>query len=127
MPKITPPSPNVSAMQRYGDIPVGLYSGVPNISVPLYEIKSDDITVPISISYHASGVKVADEASRIGLGWVLNAGGVISRNIVGKDDFSYNGGFYYHNTSTPDIVNGPPYLGNILNIQDGCALILDRI
>src|SRR5688572_5624468 len=108
LPRLIPPSPNSVAMQRYGDIPVGLYTGTPNISIPLFEAKSGDISVPISISYHASGIKVADEASRVGLGWVLNAGGVISRNIVGADDFVYTA-FNYHITSTPDIVSGTPW------------------
>src|SRR6185503_8841866 len=102
------PSPTVMAMQKYGDIPVSPYTGVPNISIPLYTIKSHDITVPISLSYHASGIKVAEEASNVGLGWVLNAGGTISRNILGTDDF-LNG--TYFNSITPhqpvmDFTNG---------------------
>ncbi|MEJ0033217.1 MAG: hypothetical protein WDO15_24075 [Bacteroidota bacterium] len=85
-PKIIPPSPNVAALQKYGNIPVSPYTGVADVSVPLYEIKIRDISVPISISYHGSGIKVGEEASRVGLGWSLNAGGVISRNIINRDD-----------------------------------------
>ena len=88
LPNIIPPSPNAAALGQYGDIPVSNYTGVPNISIPLYTVKSGDIEVPISISYHASGIKVAQEASWVGLGWVLNAGGVITRQIRGIDDFS---------------------------------------
>ncbi|HEY9008863.1 MAG TPA: hypothetical protein VIM75_22160 [Ohtaekwangia sp.] len=86
-PKIIPPTPNAAAFAKYGNIPISTYTGVPEISIPLYEIKVRDISVPISLSYHASGIKVADESSRVGLGWVLNAGGVISRNIINRDDF----------------------------------------
>ncbi len=68
LPKLIPPSPSVQAMQRYGNIPVGYHTGTPNISIPLFEAKSDDISVPISISYHASGIRVGDESSRVGLG-----------------------------------------------------------
>jgi hypothetical protein len=108
LPKIIPPSPNVAALQRYGEIPVSPYTGVPNISIPLYEIKAGGITIPISISYHASGIKVADEASRVGLGWALNAGGVISRVIMGFDDFIPSGynPTAYHSSSIPDLQTG---------------------
>lgn len=108
LPKIIPPSPNVAALQRYGEIPVSPYTGVPNISIPLYEIKSGGVTIPISISYHASGIKVADEASRVGLGWALNAGGVISRVIMGFDDFVPSGYNVnnYHSSAIPDLLPG---------------------
>src|SRR3954462_15371526 len=86
--QVVRPSPNVQAMQKYGDIPVSAYTGIANISIPLYTIQFRDITVPISLSYHASGIKVAEEASQVGLGWVLNAGGTISRTVMGDDDFN---------------------------------------
>lgn len=84
--KVIPPSPNASSLGTYGDIPVGHYTGVPNINIPLYEIESGNIKVPISLSYHAAGIKVAQEASWVGLGWSLNAGGIITRSIRGWDD-----------------------------------------
>ncbi len=100
--KLTPPSPNVMAMQKYGDIPISAYTGIPSISVPLYTIKFRDITVPISLSYHASGIKVSEEAGQVGLGWSLNAGGNISRNIMGDDDFNSN---QYFNGASNDIID----------------------
>src|SRR5262245_52897899 len=103
IPKIVPPAPDVANLQRYGDLPISTYTGTPSISIPLYEVKSWDISVPISISYNASGIRVADEAGRVGLGWVLNAGGAISRNIIGKDDWDN-----YH-SQTHEIPLGPRY------------------
>ncbi len=58
-----PPSPTAAALAKYGDIPVGYHTGTPNISIPLYEVKSKELSLPISLSYHASGIKVADIAS----------------------------------------------------------------
>lgn len=121
---IIPPSPNAAALQKYGDIPVGLYNGIPNVAIPLYEIKSKDISVPISISYHASGIKVSDEASRVGLGWALNAGGVITRQIMGQDDFEYNS-FNYHNgnLAIPETVSDVALdKGRTFNIQTNCTV-----
>lgn len=84
--KIIPPSPTTSALAKYGDIPVSLYTGTPNISIPLYEISTGDFSLPISLSYQASGIKVEDIASWVGLGWSLNAGGIISRSVRGLPD-----------------------------------------
>ena len=84
--RMLPPTPQAAALARYGDYPVSLATGVPEISIPLYEIKLGNYTLPISISYHASGNKVDDIASPVGLGWVLNAGGAICRTVCGAPD-----------------------------------------
>ena len=97
LPNIIPPSPNAETIQKYGDFPVSNYTGIPDITIPIYNIALKDITLPITLSYNASGIKVNEEASRIGLGWTLNAGGLISHTIRETNDFySYN----YLNSST---------------------------
>ena len=83
LPSVIPPSPAVANFLRYGDIPVDYSTGVPNISVPLYTVKGHKLELPISISYHASGIKVEDKASVVGLGWVLNSGGFVAENVLG--------------------------------------------
>jgi YD repeat-containing protein len=97
--KFVPTSPNAASLGIFGSIPVGHYTGVPNISIPLYEIKSGDLTLPISLAYHASGIKVAQEASSVGLGWALMAGGCITRSVKQGDDFGNRNGSY--GTGTP--------------------------
>lgn len=92
---IIPTSPNTAALGAYGVVPVDLHTGTISVSVPIYEINLDGKVIPISLSYRTTGVKVAQEASSVGLGWVLNAGGCIVRNIKGLDDFG-GGGFYDH-------------------------------
>lgn len=85
-PTIIPPSPQAQAFMRYGEIPVSHSTGVPNIEIPIYTIEGKNLKLPISISYHASGIKVNDVASEVGLGWVLNCGGMVSRTIFGLPD-----------------------------------------
>jgi hypothetical protein len=85
------PSPNAASLGKYGQIPIGHYTGVPNISIPIYEITSGRLKLPISISYHAVGVKVEEIASWVGLGWSLNAGGVVTRQTRGRPDEMTNG------------------------------------
>ena len=89
--KILPLSPQAAALARYGEYPVSHATGVPDISIPLYNIKLGNFTLPISISYHASGIKVDDVASAVGLGWSLNAGGVIARSVRGLPDLKESG------------------------------------
>src|SRR3982751_6438258 len=71
LPKVISPTPEAQNFLRYGEIPVDISTGVPSISVPLFSVKSRKLEFPVSASYHASGIKVGDRASVIGLGWVL--------------------------------------------------------
>lgn len=88
---ILPPSPTASSLGKYADWPVNLYTGVPSINVPLYELKGRKTSVPIALNYHASGIKVSEIASWVGLGFSLDAGGVITRSVMGLPDD--NGGY----------------------------------
>ncbi len=89
---ITIASPNAAALGKYGDYPVGYHTGVPQINIPIYNVKEGSLSLPISLSYHASGLKVMEPASWVGAGWNLNAGGAIIRSVVGQpDDRAYLG------------------------------------
>ncbi|MEZ4826285.1 MAG: hypothetical protein R3C61_08320 [Bacteroidia bacterium] len=88
------PTPNAASLGKYGDIPVSTYTGIPNIEIPIYTVKDGAIDLPITLSYHSSGMKVGESASWVGLGWNLNAGGMITRTVMGiSDDDDY--GYYY--------------------------------
>lgn len=92
--KIIPPTPNAASLGSYGNIPIGLYTGQPNISFPMYTIEYNDLSVPINLSYNYSGLKVEDYPSWVGTGWTLTGTGVISRQVRGLADETtagYNG------------------------------------
>jgi hypothetical protein len=91
---LTLPSPEAAALGKYGVWPVSQYTGVPNISVPIYNISINGFSLPISLSYHAGGVKIEDKASWVGTNWSLNASGMIGRTVVGLPDED-NGGILY--------------------------------
>jgi hypothetical protein len=55
---ITVSSPNAASLGKYGDYPVSYNTGLPQISIPFYTVKEGPLSLPISISYHASGLKV---------------------------------------------------------------------
>lgn len=83
---VTLPSPEAMAFQRYGDYPVTHNSGLIDISIPLWEVKSGSLSLPISMSSHASGRRVDDVEGALGFAWTLNAGGVINQKIKGLKD-----------------------------------------
>lgn len=81
-----PPSPTPGSIVNQIDQSVQYYTGALNVSIPLHTLKSRSLELPISLSYNGSGVKVNDLSSWVGLGWSLNAGGVISRVMRGLPD-----------------------------------------
>lgn len=81
-----PKSPNATAFAKYGDYPVNLYSGLPEISIPLYTVESGSLSIPITLSYHPSGMLVDEAPGWVGAGWSINTGGMISRRIMGTPD-----------------------------------------
>ena len=56
-PQVTPPSPEAAELTKYITYPVNLSNGLVQTSIPLYEIVDGDIRIPITLNYHASGLK----------------------------------------------------------------------
>ncbi|MEH6305278.1 RHS repeat domain-containing protein, partial [Olivibacter sp. CPCC 100613] len=81
-----PSSPDVGNLLRSGNIPVNMFTGAAQLSIPIYSLKVKDFEMPISLSYQGSGIKIEEIAPSTGMGWTLNVGGVISKNIRGTDD-----------------------------------------
>jgi YD repeat-containing protein len=118
-PSIAPPSPDAQSFMRYGAIPVDYSTGVPKIEIPLYEVRSGQLSLPLSLSYHAAGVKVNDIAGVAGLGWKLNAGGVLTRTVKGfADDNSTQGSFFHPFLTTAQInTEGTPGNANLSGVN----------
>lgn len=93
VPSITPVSPGAAAMEKYQFYPVDYSTGIPDITIPLYEIKVGEVVLPITLSYHASGLKPKEEAGRAGTGWTLNIEPSVMRQIRGIADDSGSGWF----------------------------------
>ncbi len=89
-PRITPVSPEAASLAKYINYPVNYGTGLVRIEIPLYEIQDGDLKLPITLSYHSSGIKVNEPNGWVGLGWTLNAEPFISSNINGvADDRGY--------------------------------------
>ena len=104
---IIPPSPTATAMAKYGDIPVKLFVGTPDINVPVYTITDRDLSVPIILNYLATGIKVEEIASWVGLNWSISAGGAITRSIRGLPDENISFGYFNGIDDITAVVNKP--------------------
>lgn len=80
-------TPEAASLEKYGTIAMTEYTGTPNIRIPLLEVKSGDVSYPIELYYDASGIKVEQNATFVGLGWNLSCGGYIKHIVCGHDDF----------------------------------------
>lgn len=112
---VVPPSPEATAIQRYGNTNVSHYTGAASVTIPLYTIRNNTTSLPIALNYTGSnGITVQEMASRVGLGWSLGAGGAVSRVIRGlADDKQYVGFLNYGEIEDPQF-NGA---GDFLNIE----------
>ncbi|MCD7901068.1 MAG: hypothetical protein LUH22_14720 [Bacteroides sp.] len=107
-------TPTVASFTKFIDHPVNLFNGTPDVNIPIYTLKDGMVEIPITLRYNTSGIKVAEEASWVGLGWNLNVGGVIVQNSVGRQDNSryftenlnyYPSGIFQNYTTIPYNVN----------------------
>lgn len=98
-------APNTASLGLFGDIPVGNYTGTPDISVPLYKVQEGNLTVDLVCRYHASGIGVSTQASSIGLSWALDAGGMVGRSVRGNPD---DDGWYLYGNTKIIPSNKPP-------------------
>jgi hypothetical protein len=106
------PSPDVAATATYGIVPVALYTGTPQVSFPIYTVKAGSLTVPVSLDYNYNGLRPKEDASWVGLGWNLSAGGVITRIVQGQVDGSKSSGYNYDQYSLIDSLNSQTWLQN---------------
>ncbi len=109
LPNVIPPSPEAAQLAKFVESPVSLYSGTPTISLPIITVNTGNISVPVSLFYDAKGVMVAEQSSRVGTGWTLNAGGAITRQVRMKPD-EHSGG-YMNTEFTDDFHNNPTTRG----------------
>lgn len=79
-------SPEVASLGLYGNIPVSLSTGTPNISVPLHEFNIGKYSLSMDANYHLADVKPDNQGGTLGIGWSLAVGGYITRTVRGDAD-----------------------------------------
>ncbi|PWG78075.1 hypothetical protein DDR33_24190 [Pararcticibacter amylolyticus] len=125
------PSPNAAAMGVFAQFPAGSFTGVPPITVPLYDMTFNDISLPVRLAYNTNLVKPDNNSSWVGFGWNLTAGGMITRVVNDKpDDQNYDddrkyissnvtdvGYYYHHYLSSSDWTTKERIEGAALDMQ----------
>lgn len=86
--QFTPPSPQSLEFIKYGDYPVSYFSGVPDISIPIHQVDYYGYQLPLTLKYHASGIRAGSHVDQTGIGWTLFGGGEISRTVKSVPDES---------------------------------------
>lgn len=99
-PTVVPPSPTVSALGQYGLVPVSMSTGAINPEIPLYDFRTANLSIPVSLSYQGMAVRTDEISSWVGMHWSLNSGGVISRIVRDDED-----GMNYFNSVYPSTFN----------------------
>lgn len=109
-----PPAPEAASLGNYGNVPINKYNGTANVSVPIYAVGLDNLSLPLTASYNTGGIRVGQDATWVGLGWNLTTGVSITREINGFDDLR---GLAYTGNIIPGDV-GKENLGWIFSSSD---------
>ncbi len=75
---------------RQGEVSPSMYTGTINLSVPIYEYKDKDFTIPIVATYSSNGNTPNQIAGILGPGWNLELGGCITIETNGIPDYGEN-------------------------------------
>jgi len=95
-----------------GGSSIGYYSGQSGYSIPLFNLKTKGVSVPVSIVYNSQGFKPNSPEGKSGLNWTLMAQGMITRKVNNIPDeqneacsYGFPKGFYVgtrYNSSSMD-------------------------
>lgn len=104
-----------SAAAASGTSNVNYSSGVMNYSIPLTQISQNGISIPIGLSYSATGIKVEQQPTTVGLGWAISGLGLVSRSIRGgiADEDAAHGGILMN----PIPSGGTPYSEHVTKVN----------
>lgn len=80
------PTADVASLGEFGEVPVSHFTGVPDVSIPLYSLKVGNFSWPIGVAYHLSSVRPNDQPGSTGLGWAPMWDACISRSVRGVPD-----------------------------------------
>lgn len=80
------PSAESFSMTRQGSLSPSLYTGAMTYSIPVFTYEDEDFSIPISLDYFFDGLKPSAASGLVGLGWTLDCGGVITRDVMATAD-----------------------------------------
>lgn len=75
-----------SAFPQQRIVSVNKVTGALNLVIPVTKLTSGSLSLPISLAYNGTGVKVKDVESSAGMSWNIMAGGQVTRELRGLPD-----------------------------------------
>lgn len=106
---VSQPTPTAASLATYSNMPVSLQTGVPDISYPLISVPTNSkmVNISLGLNYHTGNTSDESWVSNVGKGWSLLGLGVISREILGDFDESFDNvnAIYYEKNEFDDIYN----------------------
>jgi hypothetical protein len=115
----TPPA-GAAAASKITENPVNLFTGQPNVSIPVYSFSNNSgLAMNVSLEYMGgSGIQVGESPTTVGLGWYLSTGGAITRTVRGMpDDMPTNGYLYAAAIPADWRTNGNKYYHDSIDAQ----------
>ncbi|WP_415326260.1 DUF5977 domain-containing protein [Chryseobacterium sp. MMS23-Vi53] len=79
-------SPQSYAFEKYGNVPVNLYTGAIDLQISITSLDIAGSAIPITLNYDSSGFIPHKKSDAAGMGWSMLAGGRISRTVNGTAD-----------------------------------------
>jgi YD repeat-containing protein len=76
-----PTSPQAESFKKYGDYAVNNAVGIPDISIPLYEIDHFGYKIPVVLKYNPQPIKQSYNFDVYGYGWGLSVNSSVSRQV----------------------------------------------
>ena len=91
--QVIPPAPSTYIFKRYMGQQPALATGSVNITIPIYTIQANGLSIPVTMRYNTSGIKVFDDPLPYGYGWSMLPGMCVMRTILGRPDelFEFRG------------------------------------
>jgi hypothetical protein len=85
-----PTSPQAEAIKKHGEFGVNYFTGIPDISMPLFEIDHHGYKLPVKLSYYPQPFKPGYNYDVFGMGWSLSLNSCVSRSIKFAPDEEKN-------------------------------------
>ena len=99
-----PPSPEPASIVKYAGIPFTHSCGMVEYDVPFYTLEGRELSIPIGLHYASNGIKLDEVAGVAGLGWMLEAGGCITRTVMDMPD-EFSAPAFCHELPTGDLLS----------------------
>nr|WP_315030269.1 hypothetical protein [uncultured Chryseobacterium sp.] len=95
-------SPQSYAFEKYGNVPINLYTGSLDLKIPIYsQPTTSGKNIDVFVSYDSSGFLPHKKSDNAGMGWSMLAGGRVTRTLNRFPD-EYKGNPTLSNTNPFD-------------------------